>query len=220
MPLPALSLSVFALCSAAYALIGPLLDVSHDLHVSVATAGQLLSPYAIEVTIGGPIVTVIGEQWGWRATFRVVACCAVLGVAAITLLVPSHLGGGQKLAIRAELATVTRKQVLWAPAITAACQTGRATVRKGQHQRRRQRGDAVAGPGLDRCGRRRRLPDRHPCRAPCAAGHGRGRQQPGTGTRAVVTMTTMSGRRRSTGVRPRPRPAPRRVRRKEDPCVP
>ncbi|MFI1362043.1 hypothetical protein [Streptomyces griseochromogenes] len=130
MPLPALSLSVFALCSAAYSLIGPLLDVSHDLHVSVATAGQLLSAYAIGVTIGGPIVTVIGEQWGWRATFRVVACCAVLGVAAITLLVPSHLGGGQKLAIRAELATVTRKQVLWAPAITAACQTGRGTVRK------------------------------------------------------------------------------------------
>ncbi|MGW1055231.1 MFS transporter [Streptomyces sp. NPDC001118] len=212
-PLLALSLSVFALCSAEYALIGLLLNVSHDLHVSVATAGQLLSAYALAVTIGGPIVTaltariapktltlillgvfgvanvlgalapsfdwliaartlaalthstfaaacillavrlappdrsasaiawvagglgmatvlggplgtVIGEQWGWRATFWVVACCAVLGVAAITFLVPSHLGGGQKLALRTELATVTRKQVLWALAITAASQTG------------------------------------------------------------------------------------------------
>ncbi|GAA3047614.1 hypothetical protein GCM10020000_29690 [Streptomyces olivoverticillatus] len=56
--LAALSLSVFALCSAEFALIGLLLNVSDDLHVSVASAGQLLSAYAIAVAIGGPIVTV------------------------------------------------------------------------------------------------------------------------------------------------------------------
>ncbi|UQA92080.1 hypothetical protein [Streptomyces halobius] len=56
--LAALSLSVFALCSAEFALIGLLLNVSDDLHVSVASAGQLLSAYAIAVAVGGPIVTV------------------------------------------------------------------------------------------------------------------------------------------------------------------
>ncbi|MFI9237915.1 MFS transporter [Streptomyces sp. NPDC053079] len=56
--LAALSLSVFALCSAEFALIGLLLNVSDDLNVSVASAGQLLSAYAIAVAIGGPLVTV------------------------------------------------------------------------------------------------------------------------------------------------------------------
>ncbi|MGK5627709.1 MFS transporter [Streptomyces sp. URMC 123] len=60
--LAALSLSVFALCSAEFALIGLLLNVSDDLHVSVGTAGQLLSAYAIAVAIGGPIVTVMTSR--------------------------------------------------------------------------------------------------------------------------------------------------------------
>ncbi|MFF4602847.1 hypothetical protein ACFY12_08870 [Streptomyces sp. NPDC001339] len=56
--LAALSLSVFAVCSAEFALIGLLLNVSGDLHVSVASAGRLLSAYAIAVAVGGPIVTI------------------------------------------------------------------------------------------------------------------------------------------------------------------
>ncbi|UFQ17678.1 MULTISPECIES: MFS transporter [Streptomyces] len=57
--LAALSLSVFALCSAEFALIGLLLNVSSDLHVSVASTGQLLSAYALAVAVGGPVVTVL-----------------------------------------------------------------------------------------------------------------------------------------------------------------
>ncbi|MBH1935919.1 MFS transporter [Streptomyces sp. AV19] len=57
--LAALALSVFALCSAEFALIGLLLDVSRDLRVSVASTGQLLSAYAVTVAVGGPVVTVL-----------------------------------------------------------------------------------------------------------------------------------------------------------------
>ncbi|MEV7504701.1 MFS transporter [Streptomyces sp. NPDC093018] len=212
-PLLALSLSVFALCSAEFALIGLLLDVSSDLHVTVAKAGQLLSAYAFAVAIGGPVVTVltarfapkplaltllgvfavanvlgalapsfsvlmgartlgalthstfaaasillairlsppnrqasaiawvagglglatvlggpigtvIGEQWGWRATFWTVAVAAVVGVVAIGTLVPGGLGGGQKVSLRTEVKVLGRSQVLWAMAVTAVSQTG------------------------------------------------------------------------------------------------
>ncbi|MER7395373.1 MFS transporter [Streptomyces sp. NPDC000151] len=212
-PLLALSLSVFALCSAEFALIGLLLHVSHDLHVTVATAGQLLSAYAFAVAIGGPIVTVltarvapktlalallavfgvanvlgalaptfgilmgartigalthstfaaasillavrlsppgrqasaiawvagglglatvlggpigtvIGETWGWRATFWTVAVAAVVGVLAIGFLVPNGLGGGAKVSFRAEVGALGRSQVLWAMGVTVVSQTG------------------------------------------------------------------------------------------------
>ncbi|MFI1763150.1 hypothetical protein ACH41H_14025 [Streptomyces sp. NPDC020800] len=255
MPLRALSLSVFAPCSAEYALIGLLLDVSHDLHVSVATAGQLLSACAIAVTLGGPIVAVLTARIAPKTLTLLLL--GVFGVAAITLLVPSHLGGGQKFAVRAELATVTRKQVLWALAITAASQTGwfllysyitpllhdvtgfssgaaaamlfvfglggfLGNALGGKLADRSLRTAPVAVPtiGFASCGRGHRLPDRRSCRAPCGAGDRRGRQQPGIGTCPVITTTAMSGRRRSADVRPWPRPAPRRVRRKENPCVP
>ncbi|MFI9050986.1 MFS transporter [Streptomyces sp. NPDC053427] len=212
-PLVALSLSVFALCSAEFALIGLLLDVSSDMHVTVATAGQLLSVYAFAVAIGGPVVTVltarmapkklalallvafalanvlgalaptfdtlmaartigalthstfaavsillairlsppgrqasaiawvagglglatvlggplgtvIGEQWGWRATFWTVAGAAVVGVVAIGFLIPGGLGGGQKVLLRAEIGALGTSQVLWAMGITVVSQTG------------------------------------------------------------------------------------------------
>lgn len=211
--LAALSLSVFALCSAEFALIGLLLNVSDDLHVSVASAGQLLSAYAIAVAIGGPIVTVatarvapkllalvlllvfavanvlgalapsfsllmgartlgalthstfaavciliavrlspparqasaiawvagglglatvlggpigtaIGEQWGWRATFWCVAGAAVVGFAALALLVPGNLDRGEAESMRSELGILRRPQVLCALAVTAVSQGG------------------------------------------------------------------------------------------------
>ena len=211
-PLVALSLSVFALCSAEFALIGLLLDVSSDMHVTVATAGQLLSVYAFAVAIGGPVVTVltarmapkklaiallvtfalanilgalatfgtlmgartigalthstfaavsillairlsppgrqasaiawvagglglatvlggplgtvIGEQWGWRATFWTVAGAAVVGVLTIGFLIPGGLGGGQKVSLRSEVGALGKSQVLWAMGITVVSQTG------------------------------------------------------------------------------------------------
>ncbi|MGK5638255.1 MFS transporter [Streptomyces sp. URMC 126] len=57
--LAALALSVFALCSAEFALVGLLLDVARDLRVSVASAGRLLSAYAVTVAVGGPVVTAL-----------------------------------------------------------------------------------------------------------------------------------------------------------------
>ncbi|MGW8725594.1 MFS transporter [Streptomyces sp. NPDC055808] len=212
-PLVALSLSVFALCSAEFALIGLLLDVSGDMHVTVATAGQLLSVYAFAVAVGGPVVTVltarmapkklalallaifavanvlgalaptfgmlmgartigalthstfaavsillairlsppgrqasaiawvagglglatvlggplgtvIGEHWGWRATFWSVAGAAVIGALAIGFLIPGGLGGGQRVSLRSEVGALGKSQVLWAMGITVVSQTG------------------------------------------------------------------------------------------------
>ncbi|WP_372409040.1 MFS transporter [Streptomyces luteireticuli] len=84
--LAALALSVFALCSAEFALIGLLLDVSRDLRVSVADAGQLLSSYAVTVAVGGPVVTVLTARVAPRrlalALLAVFAAANVLGALA------------------------------------------------------------------------------------------------------------------------------------------
>ncbi|WP_171164181.1 MFS transporter [Streptomyces sp. I05A-00742] len=84
--LAALALSVFALCSAEFALVGLLLDVAGDLHVSVASAGQLLSAYAVAVAVGGPVVTVLTARVAPRtlalALLAVFAAANVLGALA------------------------------------------------------------------------------------------------------------------------------------------
>ncbi|MER5786216.1 MFS transporter [Streptomyces mobaraensis] len=84
--LAALAFAAFALCSAEFALVGLLLDVSRDLRVPVATAGQLLSAYALVVAVGGPVVTALTARVAPRtlaaALLAVLAAANVLGALA------------------------------------------------------------------------------------------------------------------------------------------
>ena len=61
MPLPILAmfLAAFSIGTAEFVIAGLLPDVSHDLGVSIPTAGLLITAYAIGVAVGGPIITLL-----------------------------------------------------------------------------------------------------------------------------------------------------------------
>ncbi|MFI0739670.1 MFS transporter [Streptomyces sp. NPDC021100] len=88
MALSALAFAAFALCSAEFALVGLLLDVSRDLRVPVATAGQLLSAYALVVAVGGPAVTALTARVAPR-TLAAVLLAVFAGANVLCALAPS-----------------------------------------------------------------------------------------------------------------------------------
>ncbi|GGU32449.1 MFS transporter [Streptomyces violascens] len=69
MPLPllALMLGVFCVGTAEVVIAGILPEMSADLNVSIPTAGLLVTGYALGVTIGGPIITLLTAKWSRKA---------------------------------------------------------------------------------------------------------------------------------------------------------
>ncbi|BCM68667.1 hypothetical protein EASAB2608_04001 [Streptomyces sp. EAS-AB2608] len=69
MPLPllALMLGVFCVGTAEVVIAGVLPEMSADLHVSIPTAGLLVTGYALGVTIGGPVITLLTTKWARKA---------------------------------------------------------------------------------------------------------------------------------------------------------
>ncbi|MFE2722999.1 MFS transporter [Kitasatospora sp. NPDC059327] len=65
MPLPllALMLGVFCVGTAEVVIAGILPEMSASLDVSIPTAGLLVTGYALGVTIGGPIITLLTTKW-------------------------------------------------------------------------------------------------------------------------------------------------------------
>jgi len=59
----ALTLSTFAICSAEWGIAGLLPSLSSDLHISIPTAGLLVSFYALGVAIGGPILAILTARF-------------------------------------------------------------------------------------------------------------------------------------------------------------
>ncbi|MBO2465176.1 MFS transporter [Actinomadura violacea] len=84
-----LAFSLFAMGSAEFLLAGVLPDIAGDLHVSLSSAGALISAFAIGVVIGGPPFAVLTLRWPRRTTL--VATQAVFAVAvAASLLTVSY----------------------------------------------------------------------------------------------------------------------------------
>ncbi|WP_225824268.1 MFS transporter [Streptomyces naphthomycinicus] len=77
MPLPllALMLGVFCVGTAEVVIAGILPEMSADLDVSIPMAGLLVTGYALGVTIGGPIVTLLTTKWS-----RKVLLLSLMGV--------------------------------------------------------------------------------------------------------------------------------------------
>jgi DHA1 family inner membrane transport protein len=63
----ALALAAFAVGTAEFVISGILPSLASDLHVSIPTAGLLVSAYAIGVAIGGPILTVLTARFPQRS---------------------------------------------------------------------------------------------------------------------------------------------------------
>jgi DHA1 family inner membrane transport protein len=59
----ALTAGAFGIGVTEFVIMGLLLNVSHDLHVSIAAAGLLISGYALGVVIGAPILTAMTSRW-------------------------------------------------------------------------------------------------------------------------------------------------------------
>ena len=69
--------------------------------------------------LGVPLGTFVGQQWGWRATFALIAVVGVVAAAGIALLVPDagESAGGQAT-LRTELAAFRNRQVWLSLAMT------------------------------------------------------------------------------------------------------
>ena len=79
--------------------------------------------------LGVPLGTFVGQQWGWRATFAVIAVVGVVALAGIALLVPdapaadassgaSSRGAGRAASLRSELVAFRSPQVWYSLAMT------------------------------------------------------------------------------------------------------
>ncbi|MFF1911762.1 Cmx/CmrA family chloramphenicol efflux MFS transporter [Streptomyces sp. NPDC058239] len=79
-----LALSLFAMGSAEFLLAGVLPDIADDLHISLSSAGALISAFAIGVVIGGPPLAVLTLRWPRRTTLvisqAVFANCVAIGL--------------------------------------------------------------------------------------------------------------------------------------------
>ncbi|WP_306364815.1 MFS transporter [Nocardia sp. CC227C] len=72
----------------------------------------------IATVLGVPLGTVIGQQWGWRATFAVIAVVGVLALAGITALVPTAVTRAARPGLRSELAAFRNRQVWYSLLMT------------------------------------------------------------------------------------------------------
>ncbi|NTX26967.1 MFS transporter [Burkholderia pyrrocinia] len=53
----ALAIGAFAICTSEFVIMGLLLDVARDLHISISSAGFLVTGYAMGVVVGAPLLT-------------------------------------------------------------------------------------------------------------------------------------------------------------------
>lgn len=85
-------LALYALTAGAFGIgvtelvpMGLLLDVGTDLHVSIAAAGLLISGYALGVTIGAPVLTVLTGRWPRKTVLLALMAIFIAGNAACAL---------------------------------------------------------------------------------------------------------------------------------------
>ncbi len=85
---------------------------------------RLLAGVTVSNVVGIPLGTVLGQQFGWRATFWAIAALALLGVAGVAALVPRGRGGEPPRRLSAELVAFRRLRLWVALGTTALYQAG------------------------------------------------------------------------------------------------
>lgn len=81
----ALTAGAFGIGVTEFVIMGLLLDVSADLGVSIATAGLLISGYALGVVVGAPVLTVLTGRWPRKTVLVALMAIFTLGNAACAL---------------------------------------------------------------------------------------------------------------------------------------
>ncbi len=85
----ALTAGAFGIGVTEFVIMGLLLEVSRELHVTIAAAGLLISGYALGVTIGAPVLTVLTANWPRKHVLVGLMVIFVIGNAACALA-PSY----------------------------------------------------------------------------------------------------------------------------------
>jgi DHA1 family inner membrane transport protein len=81
----ALTAGAFGIGVTEFVIMGLLLEISADFRVSIATAGVLISGYALGVVIGAPVLTVLTARWPRKAVLVALMTIFTLGNAACAL---------------------------------------------------------------------------------------------------------------------------------------
>jgi MFS transporter, DHA1 family, inner membrane transport protein len=85
----ALTAGAFGIGVTEFVIMGLLLEVSADLDVSIATAGLLISGYALGVVVGAPILTVLTARWPRKTVLLALMAIFIAGNVACALA-PSY----------------------------------------------------------------------------------------------------------------------------------
>ncbi|RXD02359.1 MFS transporter [Sphingomonas sp. UV9] len=85
----ALTAGAFGIGVTEFVIMGLLLEVGSDLHVSVSAAGLLISGYALGVVVGAPILTVATARWPRKQLLLALMAIFVIGNIACALA-PSY----------------------------------------------------------------------------------------------------------------------------------
>jgi len=80
--------------------------------------GLMFAGLTIANVVGVPVGTLVGERYGWRATFAAIAVIGVLVLAGIALMVPVGAGGAQPLDLADEARALRSPQVWLSLAVT------------------------------------------------------------------------------------------------------
>lgn len=81
----ALTAGAFGIGVTEFVLMGLLLEVGTDLHVTVAQAGLLISGYAFGVVLGAPVLTALTARWPRKAVLVGLMVIFTVGNAACAL---------------------------------------------------------------------------------------------------------------------------------------
>jgi DHA1 family inner membrane transport protein len=81
----ALTAGAFGIGVTEFVIMGLLLDVGADLHVSTSAAGLLISGYALGVVVGAPLLTVATARWPRKKVLLALMAIFVVGNAACAL---------------------------------------------------------------------------------------------------------------------------------------
>ena len=84
MPLSLLALAAgaFGIGTTEFIIMGLLTQVSQDLHISIPTAGTLISGYALGVAVGAPLLTIATRHWPRKSLLLALMLIFILGNAA------------------------------------------------------------------------------------------------------------------------------------------
>ncbi|MBZ6075542.1 MFS transporter [Microvirga puerhi] len=84
-----LTAGAFAIGTTEFVIMGLLLQVAGDLGVSISLAGLLISGYALGVTVGAPLITILTRQWPRKTVLVALMVIFTIGNIACTIA-PSY----------------------------------------------------------------------------------------------------------------------------------